>query len=253
MSARIAVGGKPVYGARLGLLVLDARIPRIPGDVANAKTWPFPVIFRVVHGATAKRVVHDAAEGLLPIFLEAADALMAQGVAGIATTGGYMSIFQKEIAAHCSVPVASSSLMQIPVVQNLLPANKRVGVLTVNAPRLTPAHLVGAGAPGDTPVVGTEHGRELTRVMLGNEERLDCALAELDMFDAAETLLKKHPDVGALVLECHNMAPYSRAVSKRFGLPVYDVYTFLSWFHSGLSPRSFGFPGSGEDDEWTDH
>src|SRR5215470_12847065 len=37
---RIAYGGKAVYGARLGILMLEARFPRIPGDMGHAGTWP---------------------------------------------------------------------------------------------------------------------------------------------------------------------------------------------------------------------
>src|SRR6202000_1146431 len=65
----IARGGKAVYGAPLGILMLDARFPRIPGDMGNATTWPFPVLYRVVKGATPERVVLNAAAGLLEDFL----------------------------------------------------------------------------------------------------------------------------------------------------------------------------------------
>ena len=50
--------------------------------------------------------------------------------------------------------------------------------------------------------------------------------------------------VGALVLECHNMAPYSWRLQNELGIPVYDVYTFVKWFHSGLEPRNFGYPST---------
>jgi hypothetical protein len=42
-SSRIARGGKALYGAPLGILMLEARFPRIPGDMGNGTTWPFPV------------------------------------------------------------------------------------------------------------------------------------------------------------------------------------------------------------------
>ena len=44
----IAKGGKALYGAPLGILMLEARFPRIPGDMGNATTWPFPVLYKVV-------------------------------------------------------------------------------------------------------------------------------------------------------------------------------------------------------------
>ena len=57
----IAKGGKALYGAPLGILMLEAKFPRIPGDMGNATTWPFPVLYRVVRGATPERVVLNAA------------------------------------------------------------------------------------------------------------------------------------------------------------------------------------------------
>ena len=53
-------GGKPIFGATLGILMLEARFPRIRGDIGNATTWPFPVQFRVVKGASPDKIVrHD--------------------------------------------------------------------------------------------------------------------------------------------------------------------------------------------------
>ena len=49
--------GKTVYGAALGILTLDTKFPRIHGDIGNAGTWPFPVIFKIVEGATSDKVV----------------------------------------------------------------------------------------------------------------------------------------------------------------------------------------------------
>src|SRR5436190_304262 len=101
---RVARGGKAVYGAPLGILMLDARFPRIPGDMGNAETWPFPVLYRVVRGATPERVVLEGARGLLPDFLEAAAELVALGAEAITTNCGFLSLFQRELAAHVDVP-----------------------------------------------------------------------------------------------------------------------------------------------------
>src|SRR6185437_1083584 len=94
----IARGGKAIYGAPLGILMLDARFPRIPGDMGNAGTWPFPVLYRVVRGASPERVVLDAASGLLDDFLRAAADLVADGAEAITTNCGFLSVFQRELA-----------------------------------------------------------------------------------------------------------------------------------------------------------
>jgi hypothetical protein len=241
--SRIAWGGKPVYGARLGILMLEARFPRIPGDMGNAATWPFPVLYQVVPGPTPERVVLGGAEGLVDRFCAAAAELVRLGADGITTNCGFLSPFQREIAARAGVPVATSSLMQIPFVERLLPPGKRVGVLTVSARSLGADHFRAAGADPATPVAGTDDGGEFTRVLLGNEERLDAA-AERDILAAGDALLAGHRDIGAIVLECTNMAPYSRALAERLRLPVFDIYAFIAWFHAGLVPRDFGPPGS---------
>ena len=158
--------------------MLEARFPRIPGDMGNGTTWPFPVLFRVVRGASPEKVVLNGATGLLQDFVAAATDLVDLGAEAITTNCGFLSIFQREIAAAVGVPVATSSLMQVPWVQATLPPGKRVGIVSVSASSLTPAHLEGAGVPLDAPIAGTENGREFFRVLIkGEKQDLDVDLA----------------------------------------------------------------------------
>ena len=175
---RIAKGGKAIYGAPLGILMLEARFPRILGDMGNGATWPFPVLYRVVRGASPERVVLNAAEGLLPDFIAAARDLVSLGAEAITTNCGFLALFQQELAAAVGVPVATSSLMQVPWVQATLPPGRRVGIVTVSKASLTPAHLAAARIPPDTPIAGTEGGREFFRVLIRAEKNdMDIALA----------------------------------------------------------------------------
>src|SRR5438105_13367166 len=104
----IARGGKALYGAPLGILMLEARFPRIPGDMGNATTWPFPVLYRVVRGASPEKVVLQGARGLLPDFIAAAQELVHLGAEAITTNCGFLSLFQNELAEAAGVPVATS-------------------------------------------------------------------------------------------------------------------------------------------------
>lgn len=236
----LARGGKAIYGAPLGILMLEARFPRIPGDMGNAATWPFPVLYRVVRGASPAKVVLHGARGLLDDFIAAAKDLVDLGAEAITTNCGFLSLFQHELAAAVNVPVATSSMMQVPWAQALLPPGRRVGIVTVSGATLTPAHLAAVGVPADTPFVGTENGREFFRVLIKAEkEDMDVALAREDIIDAGKTLAARHPEVGAIVLECTNMPPYAAALREAVGLPVYDIYSMINWFHAGLRPRVF--------------
>ena len=232
-------GGKSIYGATVGILMLDARFPRIPGDTGHAGTWRFPVLYRVVRGASPDLVVRRRAVGVLPDFIAAARDLVADGADGITTNCGFLSLFQDELAAAVGVPVAASTLMQAPLLQATLPPGKRVGVITINRETLSDDHLQAAGVALDTPIVGTEGGRELSRVILDDEPELDVAAATQDMLDAAATLCGEHPDVGAILFECTNMAPYAAAVRRATGLPVVSMVSFINWFHGALMPPQF--------------
>ncbi len=220
--------------------MLEAQFPRIPGDMGNALTWPFPVLYKVVRGASPERVVCHEAEGLKDDFIEAARELVDNGADGITTTCGFLSLFQNELANAVDVPVATSSLMQVPLVQALLPADRRVGVITISKAMLSPAHLRAAGVTEDTPVVGTDQGREFSRVIINNEPSMDTELARLDLLDAARELTESHRDLGAILLECTNMVPYAADISRETGLPIFSIRSFVVWFESALVPRAFG-------------
>ena len=238
--AEFVEGGKAVYGASVGILMLETRFPRIPGDLGNAETWPFPVHYRVVPGASPDRVVLRQAAGLQNAFIDAARALVDTGCDGITTNCGFLSLMQDDLAVALDVPVASSSLMQYGMIQALLPPGRRVGILTISSASLTEDHLSAAGIPAGTTIVGTdESGGEFSRVLLGDEARLDVEAARSDVLHAADTLLERDPAVGAILLECTNMPPYASAIRQRTGLPVFDMYGFVSWFHAALRPRRF--------------
>lgn len=234
-----AKGGKAVYGASVGILMLEAQFPRIPGDMGNALTWPFPVHYKVVRSATPDLVVRKGAAGTLDMFIAAARELVADGVDGITTNCGFLALFQEELAAAVPVPVATSSLMQVELVNRLLARGKRAGILTISGTALTPRHLEKAGVPEGTPIGTTEGGREFTRAILDNELYLDVDAARLDNVDAALRLKSDNPDLGAIVLECTNMIPYAADIRQATGLPVFSIETFVRWFQASLVPTRF--------------
>jgi aspartate/glutamate racemase len=241
---RMAYGGKTIYGARIGILMLDMEIPRIPGDMGNAGTWPFPVLFKTVRGANRNWIHEAPREDVFRAFRDDALDLVAQGADGLAVCCGMMSLYQEELADSCQVPVVTSSLIQVPFVERLLSPGKRVGILTISTNLLKPKHLEAAGVAPDTPIIGFEDSDEFVAMRQRENPIMDVAKVEREALAIAKKLVSDHPDLGALVMECTNLPPFSRAISEATGLPVYDIYNFLCWFHAGLAPRDFGHPGS---------
>jgi hypothetical protein len=229
-------GGFNQYGFTVGILMLDTRFPRIPGDMGHAATFPFPVRYHRVAGASPELVVRRGAAGLLPAFVEGARQLEREGVGAVTTNCGFLVKYQAELAASVRVPVLTSSLLLVPLVHRMLPPDRRVGILTVNAAGLHDEHLRGAAIGPDIPlaVAGLEGEKEFTRVLLSDEEELDVDLAREEHVRVARRLMADHPDVGAIVLECTNMPPYAADVQRATGVPVFDIVSLVSLVHGAL-------------------
>ncbi|MBM4420200.1 MAG: aspartate/glutamate racemase family protein [Chloroflexi bacterium] len=227
-------GGRTLYGLELGVLMLDTIFPRIPGDVGSALTWPFPVHFKVVKGADTSRIMgKDPDPTLLAPFLDGARELEALGVRAITTSCGFVAIFQKEMAEAVSVPVITSALLQVPQVARMV-APRSVGILTER-------HFNGAGwSARDIPVHITAMPDDAVfpTVFIDQKREADVALLEREMVACAERAVRDHPDLGALVLECTNFVPFSKAMTRATGLPVYDLFTAVMQTH--LATRTAG-------------
>jgi hypothetical protein len=212
---------------RVGVIMLETRFPRLPGDIGNPETFGGRAIYEIVPGAAVERVVRAGSPdpALLKPFLAARDRLVRAGARLVTTSCGFLVRFQHALAEDCPVPVVSSSLLALPVLARRF---GKVGVVTIHAGHLTPEYLVAAGAAPDTPVEGTEAGREITTKLLGDALDLDVAAAERDVVEAGLRLKSRVPDLGAVVLECTNMPPYRPALARALGLPAFDILTLLA-------------------------
>ena len=233
-------GGQSVYGLAIGILMLEIRAPRIPGDIGNATTWNFPVVYRIVKGASPTRVVKEADPTLIKPFIEAAQDLEKVGVKAITTSCGFLAIFQKEMAEAVNIPVFTSSLMQVPLVYRMLKNNQKVGIITADSGSLTRKHLACVGADSvPTVILGTEDEEEFSQVFLGNELTLDIEKARNDLITVARRLISQHPEVGAIVLECTNMPPYAKSIQEEVNLPIFDIYTLTNMVYSAVVRKDF--------------
>lgn len=223
----------------IGVLMLDTHFQRLPGDIGNGRTWPFPVQFRVVRGADPAAIVHGRPEQFLEPFIAAALDLVACGVRGITTSCGFLALLQKELAAALPVPVATSSLLQAPLIEAMLPAGQQVGILTFAAEALTARHLAAVGVRPDTPIEGLAPD-SLFRQVYGNRGGVsEVSRLEDEVVTAARALVERHPNVGAILCECTNLPPHSAAIAAATGRPVFDIIGFVEWFGHAISPPSF--------------
>lgn len=223
----------------LGVVMLDTRFPRPPGDVGHPDAFGVPVRQSVVRGAWPGTIVQTAeglrAAGMAPAFVQAVQALEAEGARAITTSCGFLVLLQAELQAAARVPVRTSSLLQLP---GLLADQPQVGVLTISAAALGPDHLLAAGVPadrlGDVVVQGVDPAGEFATAILGNRDTLDMEKAGRDVVEAALALRQREPSLRAVVLECTNLPPYRQAIEAATGLKTWalmDDDRLLSWSH----------------------
>lgn len=226
-------GGYHTYGCGLGVMMLDTRFPRPPGDVGNAQTYDYPVFYEVVDGADPVRVVREQDPELLDPFVDAAQHLVDRGAVAITTGCGFLLMFQDEITARIpDVPLYTSSLLQIPLVKTMIAPDQKIGilsadensldqidhpVLTENQDRLVYEGVADSGAFQDVIIEQTN-------------STLDLDVVGEDVVAAAERLVDGE-NIGAIIFECTNLRPYVEEVQDATGLPIFDYLTLsdMAW------------------------
>jgi hypothetical protein len=97
-------GGYTNYGQDIGVLMLDTRFPRPRGDIGNARTFDFPVRFKVVKGAKTSRIMGDEPDAA-PVapFIDAVRERAAVGAGAITASRGFLAPFQRRIAEAVAI------------------------------------------------------------------------------------------------------------------------------------------------------
>ena len=183
------------YGHDIGILLIDCRTPFVPGDVGNATSFGYPVLYRTVPDVTLDRLIEQGDLSLTDKVVETARALEASGVTAITSDCGYMMHFQETVAAAVSIPVMLSSLLQLPFISSLLGPDQAVGIVCANRARLTDELLTKANPNGRVlvHVAGLENRPNFRGPILDETGSLDSDAIEMEVVETAEGLCNVHP------------------------------------------------------------
>jgi hypothetical protein len=231
--------GQAIAGNSVGILVLDLWYPLLPGNVANATTYKFPVLFNVLKGATIDQVL-NADPSLLSLIIEKGRELERQGVRAIVGACGYFANFQKEAAGALNVPTFLSSLLQVPMIMRALKAEQKVGIICAEADSLTQDILsvCGIDEPSRIAVADAQGIPEFLNISRSTGHFNSQSIME-GLVVVAKQLVNEHPEVAALLLECSDMPPYAWAIQNAIKLPVFDFTTMINWIHDAVVRRPF--------------
>lgn len=234
--------GQNISGFPIGIIYIeDVFYPMLPGNIVNGYTFDFPVRLKAVEGLNCPDLF-DAVSGVKEKVLDACLKLQREGVRAISGACGFFGNYQAAMAEALDIPVALSSLVQIPWISSLLKKDQTIGILTAQKDSFTDALLDSCG-------ISNELRKRLVVEDLGHEKEFSCITEGRGCFDnnvvrkevvgKALKILETAPNTGAILLECSDMPPYAYAVQAATGLPVFDFTTLIRWLHNSVTQTPY--------------
>ncbi len=232
--------GQNIAGYGIGILHLDnVWYPMVPGNVQNAWTYKYPVRYKAVAGLDTP-TLHSGSPAAFEEILKAAKELEREGCRAISAACGFFGHFQRQLAEAMDIPVAISSLVQIPWIRTILKPESKIAILTANASALTDALYQSCGIESTEGLIVADlrRGENFSAIM---EDRgdFDNAGVREEVLTAAASLMEKHPDIGAFLLECSDMPPYAYAIQAAVKRPVFDFITLINWLENSVMQRPY--------------
>ena len=242
------VGGKPFYGEAIGILKFDnKRFPVIPGSVGNACSYDFPVRLKVIPGVEDNpfppiRGTDGELTQEVQAIVQAVKEIEAEGVRAIALNCGFFSLIQDVVAESVEIPVRASSLMMIPSILQMLGKDKGVCVLTASKSLLSWEFFEAVGVTKDMPVVvaGLDDSEEFNASRMGGTSlELDVDRLRDDAVTAVQEAIDGNPSIGAVVVECTSIPPFSADIQQATGLPVFDQVAYIDMLYRAVVPKRY--------------
>ena len=219
----------------------------LPGDVGNPTTFDFPVLYEEITEIDPFWVL--AAEPhpvVMKKCIAACKRLTMQGVTTIIGNCGFFANYQPEVSKSLDpgVQFFNGSLMQVPMLLTSVGSNKKVSVMTASKKLLVPSPaLKNCGVSAEdiknrVVIYGNEDGKEMKKVT-GETGRFNPKALEKELVDLAIKMVKEHPDVGAVVLECTEFPPYAHAIQNAIRRNVWDFVTMTNFMHAGAMRKPY--------------
>jgi aspartate/glutamate racemase len=229
--------GRYISGHPIGIIAVDLGYPKLPGNVANATTFKFPVLYKKVTFEIEQ--LFEGQEELEAIVVNAAKELEAEGVRAIVGACGYFAHFQKQVANAVNVPVFLSSLCQLPLIKLGLKDGQKVAVLAASASNIDNHILSGVGASTQDIIVADVGSLESFAAIRWSKGGLDNERLTNDLCAIVKDECEKHPEIGAVLLECSDLPPYAYAIQRATGKPVYDFITLINWVYTVVVQKPY--------------
>lgn len=236
----ISSTGAYLGGHAIGIIAVDLVYPKLPGNVVNATTFDFPVLYKKVFFQIEQLFSGDPT--LEKMIIDAAKELVADGARAIIGACGYFAHFQKQVAAAVNVPVFMSSLTQVPLIKIGLRPEQKILVMCASGENMNREFLAKVNADLNDCIIQDVGSMESFEPIRWGKTEMDNLWLSKDLSELAATVVAKHPEIGAILLECSDLPPYACDIQRATGLPVFDFISLINWVeHAVVQKRYYGF------------
>ena len=224
-------------GFCVGIIAIDLDYPKLPGNVVNASTFSFPVLYKKVSFEIEALFRGDPS--IVDRVVSAAKALENEGVRVIFGACGFFAHFQEQVKNAVHVPVYLSSLCQLPMISNGLRSGQKTAVIAASGESITPALLAQVGAdPEDCEIFDVGSWESFAPIRWGRIT-LDNGKLAKDLEALGCRIRQEHPEIGAILLECSDLPPYAWIIQQASQLPVYDFITLINWAQRAAAQQMY--------------
>lgn len=232
--------GQSIAGFSVGVIHINSSYALMPGNVQNAHTFRFPVIYEEV---ALERMddLFNGAPYLANALKDAAIRLERRGVKAIVGACSSFGFFQAQVADCVSIPVFLSVLTLLPVLQCAV-GSGHIGVVCANKSGMNERIYAACGITrSDTIRIRQMADQpEFARFLRGGE--IDAALLEAETVKVAQDLVSSESAIKVLVLQCSDLPPFAHAVQRAIKLPIVDATSLVRFAHAAAlrSPYHLG-------------
>jgi hypothetical protein len=232
-----------VGGLAIGIVVIDVWYPMLPGNVANASTYRFPVTYKVLRGATIEQILQGDPV-LKNLIIEAGKELIeTHGVRAVVGACGSFANYQSDVAGALSVPVFMSVMLQVPMILRSLKPTGKLGIVAAAKKALTRRVFEECGITDASRLV-IEEVKDLPEFhnLLQCGGRFNTSRLEDQVVDLATQMVTRNPEIRGLLIQCSDLPPYASAIQNATGLPVFDMNGLVEWvYHATVRQPYIGF------------
>jgi len=226
-----------IAGHAIGIIAVDLNYPKMPGNVVNATTYDFPVLYKKVEFEIEK--LFEGADELREVIVNAAKELEKEGVRAVVGACGFFANFQNDVAEALEIPAFLSSMIQLPMIKIGLKKGQKIGIITASGDNVTDKMLREMGVEPEDCYIADVGSIDGFKTIRWGYEYIDNESVAATVVGAAEKLVAEHEDIGAILLECSDMPPYAYMVQDAVNLPVFDFITMINWAHQAVTQKPY--------------